>query len=260
MPELPEVSYFKKYLDSTSLHKKIGKLEYPEKKILQTSPQAIGRALNDAEFTGSRRIGKYLVLETDKDKVLVFHFGMTGKFEFSHEEEPPDYSRLIIHFKDNSKLFFVCPRKFGKVYLADSFEDFKKEHKLGTDAMDLKKKEFMELLDGKKGSIKSALMDQHLIAGIGNLYSDEVLFQSKVHPKTSIAKLAEEEKEEIFKNIGKVLERVTKSRLDGSKLPESYLTRHRDEGENCPKCSGKIKLTKVSGRSTYYCSGCQKEK
>lgn len=260
MPELPEVSYFKKYLDSTSLHKKIGKLEYPEKKILQDSPQAISRALKDAEFTRSRRIGKYLVLESDKSKVLVFHFGMTGKFEFSNEEQPPDYTRLIIHFKDNSKLFFVCPRKFGKVYLADSFEDFKKEHKLGTDAMDLNKDEFLQLLEGKKGSIKSALMDQHLIAGIGNLYSDEVLFQSKVHPKSNIAKLSEEEKEEIFRKIREVLEVVTKSRMDGSKLPDSYLTSHRDEGENCPKCSGKIKITKVSGRSTYYCSGCQKQK
>lgn len=260
MPELPEVSYFKKYFDSTSLHKKIGKIEFPEKKILQDSPQAIGRALKDAEFTGSRRIGKYLVLETDQDKVLVFHFGMTGKFEFSHEEDPPDYSRLIIHFKDNSKLFFVCPRKFGKVYLADSFEDFRKEHKLGTDALDLRKKEFLDLLDGKKGSIKSALMDQHLIAGIGNLYSDEVLFQSKVHPKTSIDKLSDKEKEDIFKNIGEVLKRVTKSRMEGTKLPDSYLTRHRDEGGECPGCSGKIELTKVSGRSTYYCSGCQKEK
>ncbi|AVR45149.1 formamidopyrimidine-DNA glycosylase [Christiangramia fulva] len=260
MPELPEVSYFKKYVDSTALHKKIAKIEFPEKKILQDSPQAISRALKDAEFKSTRRIGKYLVFETDQDKVLVFHFGMTGKFEYSHEAEPPDHSRLIIHFKDNSKLFFVCPRKFGKVYLANGFEDFKKEHKLGTDAMDLKKKEFMELLDGKKGSIKSALMDQHIIAGIGNLYSDEVLFQSKIHPKSSIAKLSEEEKGEIYKNIGKVLERVTKTRMEGSKLPDSYLTRHREEGEDCPSCDGKIKLTKVSGRSTYYCSGCQKEK
>lgn len=260
MPELPEVSYFKKYADSTSLHKEIAKLEFPESKILQAPKKDIENALIGTEFTGSTRIGKYLIMEAGKSHALVFHFGMTGKLEYSHDEEPPDYSRFIIRFKDNSALFFVCPRKFGKIFLTKNAEEFQKEQSLGPDAMDLDKKEFLEILDGKKGSIKAALTNQNLIAGIGNLYSDEILYQSKVHPKTNISKLTNKEKEELFKNMRKVLEKVTKSRMDGSSVPDSYLTRHRDEGGDCPGCGGKVKVIKVSGRSTYFCPECQKEK
>lgn len=260
MPELPEVSYFKKYADSTSLHKKIGKVEFPEKKILQSSQQSISEALENAEFTGSTRLGKYLVMEAGKSRALVFHFGMTGKLEYSHEKEPPDYCRFIIRFKDNSSLFFICPRKFGKIYLTKNAEEFRKDHSLGPDAMEMGEKKFMELLEGKKGSIKGALTDQHLIAGIGNLYSDEALFHTKIHPKTSVAKLSEKKRKNLYKNLLKVLKRVTKSRMDGSSLPSTYLTKHRKEGDDCPTCDGKVEMIKVSGRSTYFCPNCQKEK
>lgn len=260
MPELPEVSYFKKYLDSTALHKEITNVECDARKIIQSPIEAFKDELIGKELSGSKRIGKYLVVETSGDKSLVYHFGMTGKFEYSHEEEPPDYAHFILHFKDHSKLFFICPRKFAKVYLSDSYEEFVKDRELGVDALELSEEEFLEIADGKKGSIKSMLMNQNLIAGIGNLYSDEVCFQSKIRPDSKVSSLSRQDLKLINKNISKVLNRVTESKMDGSKLPDSYITRHRKEGAKCPRDKGEIRMEKIAGRSSYFCESCQKRK
>ncbi len=260
MPELPEVSYFKKYLDSTSLHKEITKVECDAKKILQASEKMFQEHLVGKELSGSRRIGKYLVVETTGDQCLVYHFGMTGKFEYSHQEESPDYAHFILHFQDHSRLFFICPRKFAKVFLSDSYESFVQDRDLGTDALELSQKQFLELAEGKKGSIKSLLMNQKLIAGIGNLYSDEVCFQSKIHPDSKVSNLSNQDLKLLFKNIAKVLNRVTESKMEGSKLPDSFIMRHRKEGGKCPRDQGEINMDKIGGRSSYFCNSCQQKK
>ncbi len=260
MPELPEVSYSKKYVDATALHNKIKLVRGLDTKILQASKKELEDRLTGKEFTESIRHGKYLFLKTSGDDFLVFHFGMTGKFDFSHEDDPPKHTRFYIEFRDNSKLFFICPRKLGKIYLASGKEDFLKEHKIGRDALEIDKKEFRELLDGKRGSIKGALTNQGLIAGVGNMYADEILFQTKIHPKTAVNDLSEKEVDSIYTAMGKVLETVTRSKEKDSGLPSDYLTKHRSEGDDCPRCNGKVEMVKISGRSTYFCPSCQKEK
>ncbi|MDT0650044.1 Fpg/Nei family DNA glycosylase [Autumnicola edwardsiae] len=260
MPELPEVAYQKKYVDATALHKEVVKIDFGAKKLFQSPQKEFEDAILNEKISGTQQLGKYLFLKITSEKELVLHFGMSGKMEFYQHDEVPKHAQLTLFFEDDSRLSFVCPRKFGKIYLAEGIEDFQKKHSLGNHALDVKEEEFMDLLQDKKGSIKSALTDQHLIAGIGNLYADEILFQCKIHPKTSTAKLSEKEKKSLFEKMEKILKKVIKSKTEDSKLPESYLTRHRKEGADCPDCKGKVEMIKISGRSTYFCPDCQVEK
>jgi len=259
MPELPEVAYQKKYADATILHKKIMKVETGDKKIYQSPKKDFEDRLQGNQFETTERLGKYLFLKLAKNGGLVMHFGMTGKLEYYQHEEPPKYAQLTLTFQDHSKVSFTCPRKFARLYLAESLAQFQKDHDLGIDALALQKDEFFKILTSRKGTIKGLLMNQKLIAGIGNLYADEVLFQCEIHPKTKVNDLSEKEKACIYKEIGKVLEVVKEARLEGKNLPKNYLTPVREKDAECPRNNGKIAQTKVSGRTTYFCPNCQPE-
>lgn len=260
MPELPEIANFKTFLEETVLNKEIVEVEFPETKLLQAPQSDFKKALLNKKFKGSKQLGKYLFLETNSKKNLVFHFGMTGKFEYFQHNETPKHTHLLITFKDHSHLAFVCVRKLGKIYLADGVESFQEEHSLGKHALDITDKEFREILQKKRGGIKSLLTDQHLISGIGNVYADEILFQSRVHPKTKVEKLSEKDGDKLFQKMNVVLKTAIKKEGERSEFPSNYLSHSRKEGASCPNCSGKIKMIKVSGRSTYFCPECQKEK
>lgn len=180
--------------------------------------------------------------------------------EAYQNQEIPKYSHLVLSFDDHSHLAYTCRRKLGKIWLASGVETFKEDHSLGNDALEFTWKEFNELLQKKKGSIKSLLMDQHNISGIGNVYADEIVYQCRIHPKTKVEKLTEKERKDIFKQISKVLNIVIKNEDKRKDLQSNFLAPHRKEGANCPDCSGEVEKIKISGRSTYFCSSCQKIK
>ena len=260
MPELPEVAYQKIYIDSTSLHKKIVDLELGADKIFQSPKKEFKERLLKNELVSSEQIGKYLMVKLKKTGWLVIHFGMTGKLDYFNHDEIHKHAQLTLTFEDGSKLSFICPRKFGKLFLTDSPEEFKKQQNLGPHATDLDEENFITLFEKKKGSIKTALMDQSFIAGLGNLYVDEMLFHSGIHPKSKIEKLSEKDLSKMYKNMIEVLDTVTKSKTEGTKLPETYLRPRRHEGDDCPNGKGKIEMIKVGGRSTYFCPDCQELK
>lgn len=260
MPELPEIALYKKYVDSTSLHQKITEVNFPETGLLQNPEKEFKNALKGNTFEESKQLGKYLFLKIEENSWLVFHFGMTGKLEYFTNQEPPKYSKMIISFDNDYRLAFVCRRKLGKVYLTNGIEDFTKEKSLGKDALEMKKEEFEKILQEKKGSIKGALTDQHVISGIGNVYADEILYQCEIHPKTKTEKLSEKERAAIYSKMRTVLKTAINNDGRRSELPDTYLTPHRKGGADCPKCTGKVEMIKVSGRNTYFCPQCQKEK
>ncbi len=257
MPELPEVSYSKKYADATVLHKKIKELLFKEDLILKASQKKFKEALVHHKFERTLRHGKYLFLEINVGQCLVLHFGMTGHLEYMNQGEAPKYAYFTVIFSDGSALYFSCPRKLARVYLAESVDQFIKEHNIGPDALALSLKDFEEIIKDRRGSIKGLLMNQRAIAGIGNLYSDEILFQSGIHPKTTPSVLSEKEIETVYKQLGKVLKRVTTSRIQDTALPSGYLTNNRKKGGDCPGCKGKLNMLKVAGRSSYFCPECQ---
>lgn len=258
MPELPEIAHFRKFADEAFLNKKVQKITFGAAKPLQQPEAKFREAFEKHSFTRSHQLGKYLFFESDSKKWLVFHFGMTGHFDFSSEKELPKHSILTFYFGDHTHFSFVCPRKFGKVWITGSVEEFKNSHNLGDDATKIKKSDFMDLMDKNTSAIKSFLMDQHNIAGIGNVYTDEILFQSRIHPQTKVSALSDKEKGALFENIGKILITATKFIDKGEKAPDSWLKRHRKEEADCPECHGKVSKTTVGGRSTYYCGECQK--
>lgn len=260
MPELPEIALYKKYVDATSLHQKITNIEFTEKKLLQNPEKDFRKAMEGKEFSESRQLGKYLFLRIKNSSWLVLHFGMTGKLEYYSNQEAPKYSHMIISFDNGYHLAFVCRRKLGKIDLAEGIEEFRDKKSLGKDALEMSKEEVEEFLRGKKGSVKGALTDQKAIAGIGNVYADEILYQCEIHPKTKVEKLNEEEIGAISRKIQTVLNTVINNEGRRSELPKNYLTPHRKEGADCPNCEGKIEKINVSGRSTYFCPECQKEK
>lgn len=260
MPELPEITLFRNYIQETSLNKTIKKLEFPDASLLQSSQVAFKKALVGEKFKSAERLGKYLAIKTGVNSSLIFHFGMTGKLEYYANQDPPKYSKMIIYFEDDYRLAYTCSRKLGKIFLAEDLKKFQEENEIGKDALEVSEKHFLELLEGKTGSIKGVLMDQHVMSGIGNVYSDEMLYQSEIHPKSKTSNLSASEKKKLYKKLKHVLEMAIKKEGVRKDFPKSWLSQHRDDGAACPKCDEKVRKIKVSGRSTYFCPSCQKER
>jgi len=264
MPELPDVEVFRQIFNSTALNKKVAKVEVLDDGILENiSSRAFQNRMKGATFQATHRHGKYLFVELDTEETLMVHFGMTGHLEYYKVgEEEPEYSRIIFNLNNGYNLYYVCPRKLGRVSLVEDEADFIEENKLGPDTYsdDFKWEDFREIMRGKRGSIKTTLMDQKLLAGIGNIYSDEILFHSNIYPFTEVNELNEEELKTIFEKMKLVFEQVIKAEVKEGKLPKNFLLLKRSEGEECPICGGRIKREKYSGRSSYYCEAHQKKK
>lgn len=261
MPELPEVVYFKKYIDATALHQQIIDVEVGNDAILSgISASGLQKELQGCQFQSTSTHGKYLFIHTDNNRELMIHFGMTGEpVYYKQPDEKPDHPRVTFHFNNGYHLAFDCMRMLGKVGLVDSRESFIQEKDLGPDAFSesFDQATFKKLLKDKKGMIKSALMDQSFIAGIGNECSDEILYQAGIHPKTTIADLPDADRELIFEKMQEVIQEKIDSNTAHRKLPDTFILSHREEGAECPKCGGTVQKIKVSGRNGYYCPKCQ---
>lgn len=259
MPELPDVEVYKKYFDKYTISKSIKAVEVKDHKVVKTSEEQLNQELRDRSFQKSRRWGKYLLAEFDEHKWLLLHFGMTGALNyFNDSSEAPKYGRVLFHFNNNHSLAFINKRKFGYVDLIYDLESFKKNKKLGQDALDFELDEFKDIISNRKRSkIKAVLMDQKKIAGLGNVYTDEILYQTKIHPEEYVTRLQPKDIERIYNTMNRVLHTTINHQADPKDLPDSYLTPHRQKGASCPKCSGKIKRISSAGRSSYICKACQ---
>ncbi|WP_185958305.1 Fpg/Nei family DNA glycosylase [Fodinibius sediminis] len=261
MPELPEVRYFKKYIDATSLHKPIQRTRVHNPEVLRDlSSQKLQSCLKGVAFESTYAHGKYLFLQAGKSCQLVLHFGMTGRpVYYKTEDHTPDYPRAIMDFENGAHLAFDCMRMLGNISLTTDREHFLKDKKLGPDALrDLSDPEtFLRLFEDKRGMIKTTLMDQHFIAGIGNVCSDEILFQSMMHPKKNIPTLGENELRTLHENVALVLETYVEAVPEYETIPDSFLFNYRSEGKECPRCGTAVEKIPVGSRSAYYCPDCQ---
>jgi len=262
MPELPDVEVFKQYLDATSLHQSIAEVKILAPEMLKgMSVKELKQALEGDAFESSRRHGKYLFVKLDKGAFLVLHFGMTGFLTyFKDMDKELPHERLLVAFSNGYHLAYDCQRKLGEVALAEDVETFVEERELGTDAMEIDLDSFKRAFSRTRASIKSALMDQRRIAGIGNIYSDEVLFQAGVHPQKKASQLDDSSLKALFQAMEEVLTATIESRAEPERFPEGYLIPHRRGDKICPKCGGEIKTAKVSGRTAYFCPSCQGSK
>jgi formamidopyrimidine-DNA glycosylase len=185
---------------------------------------------------------------------------MTGFLKyFKNENQEPEYTQMLISFKNEYHLSYVAARKLGQIFLIDSLEALIEEKELGPDVLgeDFDLETFQKALSRNRGMIKSPLMSQKIMAGIGNIYSDEILFQAGIHPKASVDKLDRERRKRLFRALKRVLKKAIEVQADSRRLPSSYLIPHREQGEDCPQCRGTVRKIEVSGRSGYYCPWCQ---
>jgi formamidopyrimidine-DNA glycosylase len=262
MPELPDVAYLKAYLDATSLHQTVEGVEFEDARILEgLSVPEFREALMGRALASSRRYGKYLFAELEPEGGwLVLHFGMSGWLKYSTSGGPPRYGRLFLRLASGSTLTYLSRRKLGMVGLVDKPERLIAQRRLGPDALELDLAGFRNLLRGRRGTVKSLLMDQRRIAGIGNIYSDEVLFQARIHPLAVADSLGAGEGRRLFSQLRRVLWMAAERKADPGRFPRTWLTLRRRPGARCPRSNGKIERLKISGRSAYLCPACQPER
>jgi len=259
MPELPDVETYRKKLQKKALRHTINDIKINKSKVVKISKKEI-KSLTGHRFTDTSRKGKLCFLKSGNNKWLVLHFGMTGDVKaYKKKEKEPDYAAATFILKGKNNVSIISKRKLGKIELCDSPEAYAEKNKIGVDALECTKKHFMDLLQKKKGNIKSALMDQSLISGLGNVYTDEILYQSGIHPKQKVEKLEDKELKRLHSKMRSVLSQAIKKEAQPDKFPPRFLIPHRDKNESCPGCKGKVKKITVSGRSTYFCPSCQQK-
>lgn len=258
MPELPDVEVFRRHAATTSLHHAVERIHISEERLLEdTSPQALGRRLKGQQFERAHRHGKYLLLEMN-DGSLVLHFGMTGYLRFADDSKSlPEYTRGEFYFVGSGCLAYVSQRLLGRIFVVEGVDELLERKQLGPDALEVDADRFCGLLDQKKGSVKSALMDQSLVAGIGNVYSDDVLFQLDLHPAADLADLDKDDLKQIFDVTQRVLTTAIRHRARPEQMPSDFLLPHREGDGRCPRCGTKLAKVKVGGRRAVYCPNCQ---
>jgi formamidopyrimidine-DNA glycosylase len=229
--------------------------------IRSPSPTAFARRLRGRRVTAVDRRGKYLLIRLSDNLVLVAHLRMTGDFEVAARREELHPSTRVIFAVGRHEVRFVDPRRLGHMDLVPraDLERFPGLRTLGIEPLS---KEFTagrlrRLLSGRRGGIKSALLRQDLVAGIGNIYADEILWQTRLHPGRSVASLSAQELRRLHRHIRGVLSRATRS-LSRYGEPVGDLLEARERGGHCPRCGRELTVETIAGRTTYYCSHCQR--
>jgi formamidopyrimidine-DNA glycosylase len=265
MPELPDVEGFKRVLVKSGLRKTIERVVVSDARILgKLSARTFASRLQGARLLAARRQGKHLMASIDRGGWLTLHFGMTGALQFfrKRDEEPP-FTRVRLDFAKDGCLAYTNKRMIGRVGWVEDAADFIAAEKLGPDALDrnFDFDAFRTAVLGSKRDVKSVLMDQEIIAGIGNIYSDEILFQARINPAERVDKLAPGKLKRLFLQIRKVLKTAV-ARGAGSeqfveRMPKGSLLPERKKGGHCPRCRSPLKIFKIGGRTAYCCPRCQ---
>jgi formamidopyrimidine-DNA glycosylase len=260
MPELPEVETFKRYMDATSLHQRIEEVEVKSADLLQNvSVRDLSRRLKGCCFESTRRHGKHLFACAD-GVWLRLHFGMTGFLRyFKGSEKAPPHTRILFVFEKDYRLAFDDQRKFGEIGLIENADEYLKKRGVGPDALDFDLWKFKKMIGKHHGAIKSTLMNQRAIAGIGNIYADEILFQTRIHPATKGTDFSDKKVKQLFHAMRHVLKKAIEYQSDASKMPGSWLLPHRGKGGKCPRCGHKLRSAKVGGRTAWFCPRSQKK-
>jgi len=278
MPELPEVETIKHQLEKLIVGKSIVKIDVSLAKMVKLNLTEFRKIVIGAKIENVRRRAKILIFELSNGWSMLTHLKLSGRLIFRPKGaklQPEDlkWNHLIYYFKDASRLFHNDLRQFGYVKLVKTsgLDDFFKYENLGPEPLsrEFTFNEFLAILKRKpKAKIKQFLLDQKNIAGIGNIYSDEILFFAGVHPLRRIAELKPAEIKKIFQGMRKILPEALKLRgtsdnlyLDALGKKGEYALRlkvYGREDEKCKKCGGIIQRLKIGSRSAHFCPACQR--
>ena len=273
MPELPEVETVKNVLLPIVKGHKILAIDVLRSSTIEGDVNEFIVNLQNETYQDVTRIGKFLIFHLTNDKVIISHLRMEGKYyEFNVNEDNSKYARVVIHLDNGHKLCYDDSRCFGIMTLSDE-KSYQKEEmisKLGPEPFYVKDvSEIVNKVKNIKKPIKTALLDQTLITGLGNIYVDETLFASKIHPLTPANKVSKKEWESIISNASEVLNNAIKaggstikSYHPGKDIDGGFQTRllvYGKAGESCPNCGATFRFIKVGGRGTTFCPICQKK-
>lgn len=271
MPELPEVETIASDLREKISKQKLEKIEISDPSVINLKNNRTS-VLVQKYIKEINRHGKYLSLVLDDNQIVTIHLRMTGRLIIAPKNAPLEkYERARLIFENNS-LIFADIRRFGKIWLCDE-QNHKQETgvcRLGSDALDPKFSfnDFKKALKNKNGVIKKYLLSQNIVAGIGNIYADEILFLSKVCPDRKVSTLTESELKNIYHNIAPILKKAIKNR--GTSFSD-YVDTKAEKGKNqeelfvygrggqkCLQCGNKLQKIRIEGRGTVFCENCQK--
>ena len=274
MPELPEVETIARTLAPAVVGRRIAGVELIYRPLLRTGSRRGLAALAGRSVLGVRRRGKMLLISCEGGRTLVFHLKMTGQFLFAAASEPRDkHTRLIMRFDDGRKeLRFRDVRKFGFLLCVEGEPESSCGELacLGPEPLDIALPEFAAVIKARRGRVKSVLLDQRRIAGIGNIYADEMLFDARIHPERPASSLREDAVERLYESMKNVLSLAIAGK--GSTLRDyrdaegnegSFQESHKvygRAGEPCVTCGTPIQMKRIGGRSSHYCPRCQRQK
>lgn len=272
MPELPEVETYRRFLDELILQVPVEAVVVHDAHVLRPAEAALRAAVVGRRFTGSRRVGKNLLLLLDQPAgaALTLHFGMTGDVAvYRDAEDRPRFTRVEIILQGGLRFGFVDARKFGRVGLTSDVAAFLKEKKLGPDAYDdLTAEHLAAALSRRKGALlKAALLDQRVAAGLGNWIVDEVLFQARLHPARRAGALTPQEVTHLHHATRHVLHTAIEAEANYRDFPADFLIHAREwdtppatvaDVTRCPRHPAEsIQKHYVGGRATFWCAQCQ---
>jgi formamidopyrimidine-DNA glycosylase len=261
VPELPDVEGFRRELADALPRRRIRRVQVHDDGILRnTSAAALGRRLAGHRFRTPRRHGKWLILPTDGPTLLI-HSGMTGHPYFTADgAEPEKYERLMVSL-DKGELRYADLRKLRGVWLADDEEEIANVMgPQGPDALSIGLRTFRDVVVGRPKRarrLKPTLMDQTVIAGLGNLLTDEICWRARIRSTRPVADLDADDVKRLHAAMTQVLRTsVRHGRVPG--LPH-WLTGVRDEPDpSCPRCGTRLARGRVGGRMSFWCPHCQR--
>ena len=267
IPELVEVETTKRDLEKLIVNKTIRKISVLLSKVVLNKKDEFTNILINNTIRSVKRRGKWLLFEMDNE-YLVIHFRMEGRFYLLDKDHDIERNDYVIFYFDDFSLHYNDPRQFGnmRIISKDKLKEFFTQKKLGLeyDDINLDGNYLKSKIKNHGVSIKNILLDQSYITGIGNIYADEILFLSKINPKSKASSLSKSKLDDIIKNTKIVFEKSLKYKgtypnIDKKRGTfEEHLLVHKRKDKKCFICGDLIRKEKVASRGTYYCSTCQK--
>ncbi|HTU93332.1 MAG TPA: bifunctional DNA-formamidopyrimidine glycosylase/DNA-(apurinic or apyrimidinic site) lyase [Gemmataceae bacterium] len=272
MPELPEVETVVRDLRPSLTGRRLARVRQSSRQALRTRWRpAWSAAVAGQRIESVGRRGKWILVTLANESILVVHLGMTGQLTVGPAALPlADHTHLIFDLDDEQQLRFRDIRRFGSVTLflsRQALEDFFAASRLGPEPFDVAAKHWRDCLRGSKRCLKAVLLDQSVVAGVGNIYADEALFEARLHPSRLACDLDNAEADRLRRAVVTVLRRGIERRgasirnyVGGSGLQGKYQNEFRvydRTGEPCLRCSAAIERLRLASRSSHFCPVCQ---
>ena len=272
MPELPEVETVLQGLQKRALGRRISAVEVRHPSVIIGSPQQFATELEGRTIVSIRRKGKVLTLELEAEnappRYLLVRLGMTGQFTVSARATPlAPHTHVLLALGESEELRFRDVRRFGRLRSCTLEQVQAALDRLGPDAQEVTEEQFLSAMRERRGAIKSWLINQHLLAGLGNIYADEALFVAGIHPLSQPGRISAPKARRLFRAVRKVLKQAVELQgtsfrdyVDIEGRPGNYEPRlrvYQHTGEPCRRCGRPIRRLVIAGRSSHFCPGCQ---